>query len=98
MEAAGTAPASAKDDSMRLRVFPSESISASGSVNPRGTLPAPNPPVDVPFRPRKLPVGEPTYEATDPDRELPGATALDYCLGSESELVRVRTYGFSWAF
>lgn len=39
-------------------------------------------------------MGEPTYEATDPDRELPGATALDYCLGSESELVRVRIYWF----
>ena len=32
----------------------------SGAVDPRGTLPVPNPPVDVPFRPRKLPAGEPT--------------------------------------
>ena len=57
MEAAGTAPASAKDAPMRQRAFPTESISASGSVDPRGTLPAPDPPVDVPGRPRKLPVG-----------------------------------------
>ena len=57
MEAAGTAPASAVPAPMRLRAFPQSPISASGSVDPRGTSPAPHPPENVPLRSRVLPSG-----------------------------------------
>ena len=76
VEAAGTAPASAEhppdacyECSLRSR------ISATGSVGPRGTSPAPYPPEDVPRRPRVLPPEViPLYEAANPGRGLPGAT------------------------